>query len=111
VESAGTRRVGFPSQIQISPNRAKSAKAKQRKSKENTLLSLDSLVRIERLQWVALTPKPLFSFAAGGGSGLTDNPSKGLRLQLSVGAVMPKPYHEFRFPERFCCENCGGGFS
>jgi hypothetical protein len=46
-------------QIQQNP-----AKRRQSKSKESACIGLDSLVRNEPFQWVALTPRPFFLLAA-----------------------------------------------
>jgi hypothetical protein len=75
------------SQIQPSP-----AKSGQRQSKEKAWISLDSLVRIEPFQGVALTPQAKNSFPAP-------------YLAVGVRARAPSSgdgarYHDFRVSER-----------
>jgi len=77
--------------FQARPN---SVEVEQRESKKTLLISLDSLVRIEHFQLVALTPGPFFSFCRCRRIKIvatTHDPCVGLRMQMSLGVVMAKP--------------------
>jgi hypothetical protein len=96
----------FSKSAQILPSRAKFPLSR---SKEKAWISLDSLVRFEPFQWLALTPQALFSFSVRGGGQI----SRGLRNICACGGrrdFQPPPstcgdcrthaVHDERYPTR-----------